>query len=261
VLEGSFQPPLSVAVEDVLRLAAANARLRRSILGQVEELDASRRRLLNAADSERAALGAQLGTRATALVAAIERELSRTASLDAPRRRARTTRLALDSIMRGIDPMGSGGSLRTALDDVARTAACEVVVDHCDEPESRDVSRALWFCAAEAATNTAKHAGGAGLHISVRRVGAYTHATFNDAGPGGADPSGSGLRGLSDRVETLGGDLRLTSPAHGGTTLEIVLPDPDQDCGQPQVALAGDVDSLALTPPYRRSHRPLGGTS
>ncbi len=154
-----------------------------------------------------------------------------------------------------------GGTLRPALAEMARTASCEVVIDHIDEPVSRDVARALWFCSAEAATNTAKHAGGAGLHIAVRRVGAFTHATFVDAGPGGADPSGTGLRGLNDRVDTLGGAMTVSSPALGGTRLEIVLPDPDQDCGYPQVDLAGDADSLAVAPTYRRSHRLLGGTS
>ena len=261
VLEGTFQTPVSDALEDVLRLAAANARLRRSILAQVEELEASRRRLLSAADSERAALGAQLRTRATAHVAGIERELARDAVLDGQRGRARSTRRALESIVRGIDPLGPEGTLRSALADVAMTASCEVVIDHIDEPATRDVARALWFCSAEAATNTAKHGGGAGVHIAVRRVGALTHATFVDAGPGGADPSGTGLRGLKDRVDTMGGDMRLSSPALGGTRLEIVLPDPGQDCGYPQQPLAGDVDSQVLTPTYRRSHRLLGGTS
>jgi two-component sensor histidine kinase len=261
VLEGALRSPVSAAVEDVLRLAAANARLRRSIVAQVEALEASRRRLLEAADSERAALGAQLRTRATAHVAEMERELSRDPALDEERRRARTTRHALESIVRGIDPLGSGGTLRSALAEMARTASCDVVIDHIEEPVSRDVARALWFCSAEAATNTAKHAGGAGLHIAVRRAGAFMLATFVDSGPGGADPSGTGLRGLNDRVDTLGGAMTVSSPALGGTRLEIVLPDPDQDCGYPQGDLAGDVDSLAVAPTYRRSHRLLGGTS
>jgi hypothetical protein len=260
VIEGAFAAPVTGAVEDILRLAAANARLRRSIVAQVEELEASRRRLLTAADSERAALGAQLRSRATAHVAAIERELAGEPGLADERQRARTTRRALESIVRGIDPLGAGGTLRSALAEVACTASCDVVIDHIDEPVSREVARALWFCSAEAATNTAKHAGGAGLRIAVRRVGSFTHATLTDTGPGGADPSGTGLRGLNDRVDTLGGHMRLSSPTDGGTTLEVVLPDPVEDCGYPQVPLEGDVDSLAVAPTYRRSHRLLGGT-
>jgi glucose-6-phosphate-specific signal transduction histidine kinase len=238
---------------------AANARLRRAIVGQVDELEASRRRLLSAADSERAALGAQLRTRATAHVAAIERELARISGLDPVRLRARTTRRALESIARGIDPLDPNRSLRDALDDIATTASCEAHVEHCDEPRSRDVSRALWFCAAEAATNTAKHGSGATLRVAVRRDGDAVRATFSDDGPGGADPHGGGITGLADRVETLGGSLRLTSQHHLGTTLEIALHD-GEDCGQPQSALAGGADPPSVSATYRDGHRLLGGT-
>lgn len=80
VLEGSLAHPVTPAVEDVLRLAAANARLRHSIVVQVDQLEASRRRLLSAADWERASLGTQLRTRVIAPVAAMERELARSPS-------------------------------------------------------------------------------------------------------------------------------------------------------------------------------------
>ena len=258
VLEGSIEAPVSGAVQDVLRLVAANARLRRSIVGQVDELEASRRRLLSAADSERAALGTQLRTRATAHVAAIERELARSSGLEPVWQRARTTRRALENIARGMDPLDPNRSLRDALDDIATTASCEALVEHCDEPLSRDVARTLWFCAAEAATNTAKHGAGATLRMAVRRDGDAIRATFSDDGPGGADPHGGGITGLADRVETLGGSLKLTSPHHPGTTLEIVLPD-GGDCGQPQSALAGGADPLGVSATYRDGHRLLGG--
>jgi len=261
VLEGPLEPPLPSGVEALLRLAAANARLRRSMAGQVDELEVSRRRLLSAADSERAALGAQLRVRAVAHVAAMERELARSTLLEPARHRAMATRRALEIIARGIDPMGHGRTLRGALDEVATTALCEVLIDHCDEPASQDVARALWFCTAEAAANTSKHAGDAALHVAIRRGGSTMHATLSDDGPGGADPRGAGLRGLADRVETLGGSLQVASPVYVGTTLEIALPDVREDCGQPQGELAGDPDSLAAMATYRRSHRLLGGTS
>ena len=161
----------------------------------------------------------------------------------------------------GIDPVGRGGSLQRALDAVVKTAPCDVIVDHCDEPHSQDVARALWFCGAEAASNTSKYGTGAALRVSVRRADDTIRATFSDNGPGGADPSGAGLRGLSDRVETLGGSLRVVSPASGGTSLEIELHDGAADCGQPQSELRGDSDSLIAMPTYRQGDSPPGGIS
>ena len=140
------------------------------------------------------------------------------------------------------------------------TAPCEVVVECCDEPRSQDVARALWFCGAEAASNTAKYGRGAALRVSVRRAGDTVLASFVDDGPGGADPSGAGIRGLTDRVETLGGALHLSSPTNGGTSLEISLPDGAEDCGQPQDELPGDPDSLVAVPSYRQGDRLPGGT-
>ena len=107
-----------------------------------------------------------------------------------------------------------------------RSGNCAVrgVVERCDEPRSPDVARALWFCGAEAASNTAKHGLGAALRVSVRRSGETVLASFVDDGPGGADPSGAGIRGLADRVETLGGTLHLSSPPNGGTRLRSCFP-------------------------------------
>ena len=142
VLEGSLSQPVTPVVENVLRLAAGNARLRRSIVGQVDELEASRRRLLSAADWERASLGAQLRTRVIAPVVAMERELARFPELATAHERATGTRRALDTVSRGVDPVGRTGTLRGALDDVVTTAPCEVVVARCEEPRSQEVARA-----------------------------------------------------------------------------------------------------------------------
>jgi hypothetical protein len=260
VLEGTLARPVTSAVRDVLRLAAANARLRQSIVVQVDELEASRRRLLSAADWERASLGAQLRTRVIAQVTAIERELARSPELAAAYSRATSTRDELETIARGIDPVSRDGSLGRAFADLVATAACDVVVEHCDEPRSKDVARALWFCAAEAAANAAKHSHGASLRVSVRRSGATVQATFRDNGSGGADRRGAGISGLADRVETLGGSLHLFSPLTAGTTLEIVLPDDAEKCGQPQGDAAGDPDPRSSGPTYRQGDRLLGGT-
>ena len=135
-------------------------------------------------------------------VASIEHDLARATDLTAIRDRATITRRALETVARGIDPLGSDRTLRQALDSVVSTAPCRVLVERCEEPRSRDVARALWFCVAEAASNTSKHGPGAGLHVLIHRAEDTISASLADDGPGGADAWGAGLRGLADRVET-----------------------------------------------------------
>ena len=78
---------------------------------------------------------------------------------------------------------------------------------------------------AEALTNAAKHAGASCVDVEVFADGVVVHVRVRDDGCGGADVSrGSGLLGLKDRVEALGGDISLQSPARGGTSVEIALP-------------------------------------
>jgi signal transduction histidine kinase len=85
----------------------------------------------------------------------------------------------------------------------------------------------------EALTNTAKHAHAsvANVHLEVRDT--IVRLTIRDDGIGGADPGqGSGLIGLRDRIEALGGTIQVTSQAASGTTLLIEIPAGDQSSGR-----------------------------
>jgi signal transduction histidine kinase len=77
---------------------------------------------------------------------------------------------------------------------------------------------------AEALTNVAKHSGATRAWLTVGFEGPDLVVEVLDDGHGGADPDGSGLRGLRDRVRAVDGSLRLTSPPGGGTTLRVELP-------------------------------------
>jgi hypothetical protein len=265
VIDTEAQAQLDEAVVEVFCLAAANARLRRSVSQQVEELEASRRRLLTAADSERAALAAQLRARIISRVGAVERDLAALPGLHIASERAATTRRALESIAIGFDPLAPDGTLRQALERLASEAPCAVTVTHCDEPGSRETRLALWYCCAEATSNTTKHAAGSAVAIDIRRLGGRMTARVSDDGPGGADPGGHGLRGLGDRVETLGGTLTVTSEDRAGTTLVIDLPDPPaeqrEDWGHPLSETPGDRDALPAAATYRQGHLMQGGPS
>ena len=77
----------------------------------------------------------------------------------------------------------------------------------------------------EALANTAKHSHASAVHVELSTHGAVLQLAIRDDGIGGADPArGSGLVGLSDRIEALGGTLQVTSPAGHGTTLLIEIP-------------------------------------
>jgi signal transduction histidine kinase len=133
----------------------------------------------------------------------------------------------LREISHGVHPaILSNGGLEPALKALARRSAVPVELDLSAQrrlPEQIEV--AAYYVASEALTNAAKHARASVVHV-VLEVGDTTlRLVIDDDGIGGADPTlGSGLLGLSDRVEALGGTLKVTSPARYGTTLEIEIP-------------------------------------
>jgi signal transduction histidine kinase len=86
------------------------------------------------------------------------------------------------------------------------------------------VESAAYFVAAEALANAAKHARAKRVDIRIARLGDLIELEVRDDGQGGADPEGSGLRGLRRRVEALDGRLLVTSPRGGPTTIRAELP-------------------------------------
>jgi signal transduction histidine kinase len=100
------------------------------------------------------------------------------------------------------------------------------------ELELRDVARlaehlevAVYYTVSEALTNAAKHAHPSRVRVEVESDDTTLRLTIHDDGIGGADPArGSGLVGLSDRIESLGGRLHIISAAGSGTTLLIRIP-------------------------------------
>jgi signal transduction histidine kinase len=132
----------------------------------------------------------------------------------------------LRELARGIHPsLLSAGGLGPALKSLARRAPLpvDVIMRGIGRlPERIEV--ALYYIVAEALTNVAKHAQGSAAVVDVTADNGIVRVTVSDDGVGGADPSrGSGLLGLRDRVEALGGTMSLTSPP-AGTTLAVEFP-------------------------------------
>jgi signal transduction histidine kinase len=90
-------------------------------------------------------------------------------------------------------------------------------------PESAEV--AAYYVVAEALTNVAKHAQASEVDVRVDADDAHLQLAIQDDGIGGADAAkGSGLTGLTDRVEALGGTMEISSHAGDGTSLLVTIP-------------------------------------
>jgi signal transduction histidine kinase len=87
------------------------------------------------------------------------------------------------------------------------------------------VEVATYYVVSEALTNVAKHARASVVNVELDSRGPILRLTIRDDGVGGADlRRGSGLVGVKDRIQALGGTLQIASPAGGGTTLRIEIP-------------------------------------
>jgi signal transduction histidine kinase len=133
----------------------------------------------------------------------------------------------LREIARGIHPaILSEGGLGPALRTLARRAAIAVELDSgtiARLPEPIEV--AAYYVVSEALTNATKHAYASVVRVAVEERDEILHLSIRDDGDGGADPArGSGLIGLRDRAEALGGSIEIGSPAGNGTLIVVELP-------------------------------------
>jgi signal transduction histidine kinase len=133
----------------------------------------------------------------------------------------------LQDIARGLHPpILSAGGLGAAVRALARTSAVPVelsVVLPERLPASLEAN--AYYIVSEALSNGAKHAGASMARVHITGDGAELTISVRDDGIGGADPArGSGLTGLQDRVEAIGGIVDISSPAGRGTTLTMRLP-------------------------------------
>src|SRR5215216_3833956 len=227
------------SVAAAARLAVANVRLQAEIAARIGEVAASRRRLVEARDDESRRLGDRLHAGAEHRLAGLRDRISRLAAerdgedgetlrqlagdLDAAR--AELLRFA-----RGIHPRSlTEGGLSKALDELVAQAAVPVRLEVPTGRFPPPQEAAAFFLCSEGLANVAKYAGGANADIAVRATPSGLVVHVADDGPGSADLArGSGLRGLADRVEALGGTLRVDSRAGAGTRLEAVLPITDR---------------------------------
>jgi signal transduction histidine kinase len=237
-------PGLVAAVGAAVRIAVDNERLAAEVARQLDEIRASRVRIVEAGDAERRRIerdlhdGAQ--QRLIGLSLAIRRARghaggSSGAELDATLAdAANELALAIEELRdlaRGIHPaILTDAGLTAALESLAARSPVPVHLDIAFDAERRfpaAVEAAAYFAASEALANAAKHAAATSIRLAARAGDGRLRVEVADDGRGGADASrGSGLRGLADRIAALGGRFSVTSPAAGGTLLVVELPDP-----------------------------------
>ena len=220
-------PALLAAASSAARLAVANARLQAEVSARVGEVNASRRRIVEASDEQRGRFERELREGA-------ERRLAHVAELLADggepladvRAGLDAARAELREFAHGMHPETlTGRGLQGAVGELAGQSPVTVAVA---VPATRfppAVEAAAYFVCAESLTNVAKHAAASQVHLSIAQGNGRLRVVIADDGIGGADPSrSSGLRGLADRVEALGGSLAVDSPPGGGTRVMAELP-------------------------------------
>ncbi|WP_082943570.1 DUF4118 domain-containing protein [Mycobacterium sp. 1274761.0] len=203
------------------------------------ELTASRARIVSAADQARRRFERDLHDGAQQSVVSLGLQLrSIEAAMPADQQALRqqiadvmaelsATAENLREISRGLHPaVLSEGGLRPALNALARRSALPVVLDvQVGSRFSQQVEVAAYYAVAEALTNASKHAHASEVSVRVTAGDGELHLLIADDGVGGATiGGGSGLIGLKDRVEALGGRFELSSPVGGGTSLRAVIP-------------------------------------
>jgi signal transduction histidine kinase len=228
-------PGLVEAVSSAAGLAADNVRLQAEVRARLAEIGASRRRILEAADEERSRLERRLREGALRRLDTVAEALRRArspAAAAADERVARAeTQLAqtqeeLRRLARGIHPRElSERGLAAALGSLASDVPLPVTLSVSVTGESPGAAACAYFVCSEALTNVAKYASASKVAVSVRSDPGGTTVEVEDDGVGGADPGrGTGLRGLADRVEALGGTLAVESPPGRGTRLVAAIP-------------------------------------
>jgi signal transduction histidine kinase len=248
-------PDLMPSVAATAAIALERARLEVDLRAGLEQLQASRARIVEAGDTARRRIerdlhdGAQQRLVSLALLLArmegrlAADDLATTRELVGLARHELTEALReLRELARGIHPAvltdhGLAAALRALAERIEIPVTVTAAVPERCPPA---VEAVLYFVASEALTNTQKHAGATSAAVTVTRTAHEVELVVADDGRGGAGiDGGSGLRGLADRVEALRGTLSVRSPAGAGTEVRVRVPCTEPPAAPPPVTPGG----------------------
>ena len=233
------EPELVDAAAAAARLGLENARLHAETRAQLQQVRESRRRIVSAADAERRRIERNLHDGAQQRLLALALQLSSAQGrigggsnpdveqlLAASVEELQGTIDELRTLARGLHPtVLVEFGLGAALEALVSKSPIPITVDVAEGRLPAEVESTAYFVACEALNNIVKHANATSGTIVVQRRDGKLLLEISDNGTGGAHAGeGSGLLGIRDRVEALGGRLRLHSPAGGGTRITVEIP-------------------------------------
>ena len=235
------EPQLVQVAVSVASLALQHSRLQAEVEAQLDQVRASRARIVEAGDTARRRLerdlhdGAQQRLVTLSLALAMARDLATGADpeleslLDSASKEAREALVELRELARGIHPAvltetGLNGALQALIE---RSPIAITLTAVPAERLPASIEATAYFVVCEALANVAKHAAANTTTITVTRSARMLTVQVDDDGTGGARPDrGSGLHGLGDRVASIGGSLRINSPPGQGTRVHAEIPCP-----------------------------------
>jgi len=222
------------AVASVARMALENERLAAQVRAQLEEVRASRMRIVDAADAERRRIERDLHDGAQQRLVALAMRLDQARGqvegagelIDATTGELLRAIGEVRDLAHGLHPtILTERGLAAAVDSLAERAPIPVRARVTDERMAPEAEVAAYFLVAETVTNAVKHAGATEVTVDAELDRDDLSVTIVDDGRGGADPRrGSGLQGLVDRIGAVGGTLTIDSPPGGGTVLHARIP-------------------------------------
>jgi signal transduction histidine kinase len=233
---------LIASVASAMRLAVENDRLTSEVELQLQEVRASRARIVEAGDLERRRVERDLhdGAQQRLVSLSLELRVARNAlgddgdpsvrrSLDRAAEEAMAALSELRDLALGIHPLIlTESGLGEAVESLADRTSVDVSVDVGPERYLPAVEGAAYFVISEALANVTKYAKATKATVRVRGLVDRMTIEVCDDGVGGADPqAGSGLRGLADRLAALDGTIKVASPIGGGTTISAQIPTTD----------------------------------
>jgi signal transduction histidine kinase len=232
------EPQLLEAVSAAAGIALENGRLHSELRARLEELRGSRERVLEAGLKERQRLERNLHDGAQQRLIALSLDLSLLeqragadpelrGQLDQARREIALSLEELREVAHGLHPaVVSGHGLAVALESLVARAPVPVRLRvDLEERVDEQLEVAAYYVVSESLANIGKHAEATAATVAIERTDRELVVEIVDNGVGGADSeSGSGIRGLADRVEALGGSLRVWTPHGGGTRVRAELP-------------------------------------
>jgi signal transduction histidine kinase len=235
-----LEPQLVRLTAAAAGMALEHSRLQAEVQAQLEQVRASRARIVEAGDAERRRLerdlhdGAQQRLVTLSLALAMARDRAATdpeleSLIESASKEAREALTELRELARGIHPAvltetGLAGAIQ-ALAERSPVATTIIAVPGGRFPAA--IEATAYFVVSEALANVAKHAMAGSAEVTIREQPGRLVVQVSDDGAGGARPrKGSGLRGLADRVASAGGVLRVDSPPGSGTRLEADIPCP-----------------------------------